>query len=134
MAGTPGSAWHTASPGRWRYCRPRCCAGSPSPDTQTPSTPSAPCSTGGRPATRARQCWPEALDRHQLRTAAITNPGPHRPSWCYGTAGIARARQLAGHATSDHRQADAAELALLGCLTDERQLAHLADAGQSKPL
>ncbi|MBG0569150.1 lanthionine synthetase C family protein [Actinoplanes aureus] len=47
------------------------------------------------------------------------DPGPprrHRPSWCYGTAGAARAQQLAGHALNDslrHRRAEAAMLASL---------------------
>ena len=75
-----------------------------------------------------RSWWPEVIGRHELRTGTITDLGIHRPSWCYGTPGIARAQHLAGIATDDHHRAEAAEQALLGCLTDDRQLALLTDA------
>jgi lantibiotic biosynthesis protein len=73
--------------------------------------------------------WPEVIDLRELRAGTAAHPGPHRPSWCYGTPGIARAHQLAGHLTGDERRTDTAEQALLGCLTDDRQLAQLTDAG-----
>ena len=73
--------------------------------------------------------WPEVIDYAELRADAPSSTGPERPSWCYGTPGIARAQQLAAAAAGDPERARLAEQALLGCLTDERQLAHLADAG-----
>jgi hypothetical protein len=73
--------------------------------------------------------WPEAIDRNQLRAGIAANTAPHRPSWCYGTPGIARAVQLAGIATDDNYQAWIAEQALLGCLTDDRHLARLTTTG-----
>jgi hypothetical protein len=76
-----------------------------------------------------RTWWPEVIDRNELRTGVPTEAGPHRPSWCYGTPGIARALQLAGIATDDIHRSWTAEQAMLGCLTDDRQLAHLTDAG-----
>ncbi|GIJ52203.1 hypothetical protein Val02_90890 [Virgisporangium aliadipatigenens] len=73
--------------------------------------------------------WPEVISRDELRDGAAADPGPHRPSWCYGVPGIARAIQSAGIAVGDPPRARAAEQALLGCLTDARQLAHLTDPG-----
>jgi hypothetical protein len=73
--------------------------------------------------------WPEVIDRCEHRTGAPSLVGPHRPSWCYGTPGIARAQQLAAIAVGDPARAYRAEQALTGCLTDNRQLAQLADAG-----
>lgn len=73
--------------------------------------------------------WPEVIDRAELRTGAVSLAGPHRPSWCYGTPGVARAQQLAAFAVGDRARTHLAVQALTGCLTDDRQLAHLADAG-----
>jgi hypothetical protein len=67
--------------------------------------------------------WPEVINRDELRTHTVAYAGPHRPSWCYGTPGIARAQQIAGIAVGDARRARVAERALIGCLTDDRQLA-----------
>jgi hypothetical protein len=79
---------------------------------------------------QARQTWwPEVIDRHEMRTGTRSLIGPHRPSWCYGTPGIARAQQLAAIAVGDPARARMAEQALVGCLANERQLAHLTDAG-----
>ncbi|GAA1095856.1 lanthionine synthetase C family protein [Nocardiopsis metallicus] len=44
----------------------------------------------------------------------LNRPGP--PSWCYGTPGIARARQLAGRALQDYTLQHTAEHALLACV------------------
>lgn len=73
--------------------------------------------------------WPEVINRDELRTRTVAIAGPHRPSWCYGTPGVARAQQLAALAIGDPPRARLAEQALIGCLTDDRQLAHLTDAG-----
>jgi lantibiotic biosynthesis protein len=71
--------------------------------------------------------WPQWLTQEQLRTGR-PGPGPSRPSWCYGTPGIARAQQLAALATHDPTRQQAAEAAIAACLT-EPQLDRLTDAG-----
>ncbi|MBW1604624.1 lanthionine synthetase C family protein [Streptomyces sp. JJ66] len=70
--------------------------------------------------------WPYWITRDQLRTGR-TSPGPFRPSWCYGTAGYARAQQLTALATGDHDRQRAAEIALLGAMTDPSQRAATVD-------
>jgi lantibiotic biosynthesis protein len=35
--------------------------------------------------------WPQWITRPEQRTQRTTQPGPGRPSWCYGTPGLARA-------------------------------------------
>lgn len=54
--------------------------------------------------------------------------GPQRPSWCYGTPGLARAQQLAALALTDPRRQQLAEHALAGYVSDVRQLSQLRDA------
>ncbi|MEV6987533.1 lanthionine synthetase C family protein [Sphaerisporangium sp. NPDC051017] len=53
----------------------------------------------------------------------------HRPSWCYGTAGTARAQQLAGLALHDVTRQQHAENAMLAVLRDPAQLAALPEIG-----
>lgn len=72
--------------------------------------------------------WPGRITRHEHQSGGLRQTGPQRPSWCYGTPGIARAQQLAALALHDHRRQRAAEDALTGCVTDPDQLAHLHDA------
>jgi hypothetical protein len=72
--------------------------------------------------------WPQWLTRDDLRAGTPAQPGPGRPSWCYGTAGIARALQLAAITTSDAQGQAAAEEALAACLAPA-QLARLAKPG-----
>ena len=45
--------------------------------------------------------WPTWITIAELREGRPTRPGPGRPSWCYGTPGIARALQLAAIARRD---------------------------------
>ncbi|ONK13299.1 lanthionine synthetase C family protein [Streptomyces sp. MP131-18] len=71
--------------------------------------------------------WPETITRDEVRNQKPAQPGPWRPSWCYGTPGLARAQQLAGIATGDLARQRMAEDALLGCLSDPDQLAHITD-------
>ncbi|KPM54765.1 lanthionine synthetase [Frankia sp. CcI49] len=73
--------------------------------------------------------WPQWITRANQHSAAPAQPGPGRPSWCYGTPGIARALQLAGLATGDTTRQNSAEQALAACIADSTQLAHLTDAG-----
>jgi lantibiotic biosynthesis protein len=72
--------------------------------------------------------WPQWITRDELRTGRPAQTGPGRPSWCYGTAGIARAQQLAAIATNDQRRQEAAEQALAASLTDS-QLDRITDLG-----
>lgn len=72
--------------------------------------------------------WPQWITLAELDADAATQPGPGRPSWCYGTPGIARAQQLAGTALGDRNRARTAALALRACLTDPDQLARITDA------
>jgi hypothetical protein len=73
--------------------------------------------------------WPEVISRHHHRTGGVDHHEPHRPSWCYGTPGVARAQQLAGIATNDDHRAAVAEHALTSTITDTQQLGHLTEAG-----
>ncbi|EDY50290.1 lanthionine synthetase C family protein [Streptomyces clavuligerus] len=73
--------------------------------------------------------WPEHLTRHDLATGHPHQPGPARPSWCYGTTGIARAGQLAGIALNDTKLQVTHEDALHRALTDPAQLASITDNG-----
>lgn len=74
-----------------------------------------------------RAWWPGAVTRAEHDHGVAPRHGPHRPSWCYGTPGIARAQQLAGLALGDTRRQHLAEDALAWCVTDEAQLAQLSD-------
>ncbi|MFI1582998.1 lanthionine synthetase C family protein [Embleya sp. NPDC020630] len=73
--------------------------------------------------------WPQWITRDELHTGHTTQPGPLRPSWCYGTPGIARALQLAALATGDADRRAIAEHALLACLSDPIQMARITEAG-----
>ncbi|NYI99235.1 hypothetical protein HNR12_005512 [Streptomonospora nanhaiensis] len=52
-----------------------------------------------------------------------------RPSWCYGTPGLARAHQLAGLAVDDPARQAMAVQAMADCLRDTSQLGTLTDLG-----
>lgn len=71
--------------------------------------------------------WPEWLTHDELRTGRSQQPGPLRPSWCYGTPGIARAQQIVAIATGDTARQRRAEHALVACLSDPAQLARITD-------
>lgn len=71
--------------------------------------------------------WPERVTCPDLATGRCAQPGPRRPSWCYGTPGLARAQQLAGLALGDRDRQRAAEHAMAACLADPAQLAQLTD-------
>lgn len=45
--------------------------------------------------------WPYWINRHDHARGYIDQPRPGRPSWCYGTPGVARGQQLAALATND---------------------------------
>lgn len=71
-----------------------------------------------------RTRWPRWITHSGPDTAA-----PAAPSWCYGTAGLARAQQLAALALGDAARKTASEHALLDCLTDPHQLDQLTGRG-----
>lgn len=71
--------------------------------------------------------WPETISRPDHDRGQLRQHGPGRPSWCYGTPGIARAQQVAGLALDDPARQHLAEKALLSCATDPTQLAQLRD-------
>jgi hypothetical protein len=73
--------------------------------------------------------WPELLSRRDLDHRHPHRPHNSRPSWCYGTTGIARAGQLAGIALRDLGLQAFYEDALYRALSDPAQLANVADAG-----
>ncbi|MFF0771854.1 lanthionine synthetase C family protein [Nonomuraea wenchangensis] len=72
--------------------------------------------------------WPQWLTREDLRGGQPTQPGPGRPSWCYGAPGIARALQLGAIALGDQARRRAAEEDMAACLT-VGQLRLLSDVG-----
>ncbi|MGH3776471.1 MAG: lanthionine synthetase C family protein [Pseudonocardiaceae bacterium] len=71
--------------------------------------------------------WPERVSLAELRTGRSVHNGPARPSWCYGTPGLARAQQLAGQALGDPVRQQMAEHALVSCVSDPAQLARITD-------
>ncbi|TGZ17599.1 hypothetical protein DV517_25720 [Streptomyces sp. S816] len=92
---------------------------------------------GQREAIRAILAWLERWrDGHSwpywITAADLTGPdreplAPQRPSWCYGTAGVARAQQLAAFALGDPRLRHDAEGALAAALVDPKALAATTD-------
>ncbi|AUY50464.1 lanthionine synthetase C family protein [Streptomyces sp. CB01881] len=73
--------------------------------------------------------WPQWVTADEHRLTTVFQEGPRRPSWCYGTPGLARAQQLAATALGDDRRKKAAEHALLRCITDPAQLAQIGEPG-----
>ncbi|WP_435059844.1 lanthionine synthetase C family protein [Streptomyces sp. bgisy060] len=73
--------------------------------------------------------WPEHISRRDLDRGRPHHDGPLRPSWCYGTTGIARAGQLAGLALRAPDVQAFYEDALYCALTDPEQLAQVTDSG-----
>lgn len=73
--------------------------------------------------------WPQWITRDECRARRASQAGPQRPSWCYGTPGIARAQQIAAVATGDITRQQQVEHALSACLSDPAQLARITDIG-----
>lgn len=71
--------------------------------------------------------WPYWVTRDELRTGRLTPSAPRRPSWCYGTAGLARAQQRAALALGGTRRKVDAENALVAALTNPAQLKATTD-------
>ncbi|ASU81102.1 hypothetical protein CDG81_13590 [Actinopolyspora erythraea] len=77
---------------------------------------------------RTGMWWPGAISRSEQDTGEAPRETP-RPSWCYGTPGIARAQQLAGLALGDTHRQRFAETTLAACLADGHQIGKLTDVG-----
>ncbi|MGW9174186.1 lanthionine synthetase C family protein [Streptomyces decoyicus] len=73
--------------------------------------------------------WPEHISRRDLEYGRPHHDAPARPSWCYGTTGIARAGQLAGLALRSPTLQKFYEDALYRALSDPAQLALVTDNG-----
>jgi hypothetical protein len=73
--------------------------------------------------------WPYWVTRAEIRDRRLAPSGPRRPSWCYGTAGLARARQLAARALGDDALQVESETTLVAALTDPLQLKATTDDG-----
>ncbi|GLY19983.1 hypothetical protein Kisp01_69970 [Kineosporia sp. NBRC 101677] len=71
--------------------------------------------------------WPETINQADASLGVPGRARPARPSWCYGTPGIARAQQLAGIVLNDPDRQAKAEAALLGCLDDPEQMIRVVD-------
>jgi hypothetical protein len=79
--------------------------------------------------TPAGPAWPYWITWQQHRAVRSRPPShPRRPSWCYGTAGLARAQQLAASAVGDRSRQHLAEQALIQALADPAQRATVTDA------
>lgn len=71
--------------------------------------------------------WPQTITRDDLGRGTPAQQQPLRPSWCYGTPGIARAQQLAAAALRETGRQHLAEAAFAACINDPAQLRHLTD-------
>jgi len=74
-----------------------------------------------------RTWWPETVTRAEHDAGRSHSHTPTRPSWCYGTPGIARAQQLAGLTLGDPERQRTAQRTMASCLDDQDQMALLGD-------
>jgi hypothetical protein len=70
-----------------------------------------------RTDTHAGPVWPYWVNRAQLRAGRRELTDDQPPTWCYGTAGVVRAQQLAALATADRARQTVAEHALIQALS-----------------
>jgi hypothetical protein len=73
--------------------------------------------------------WPQWITAADRDVGHVKQDRPGRPSWCYGTPGVARAQQLAAIAIGDVRRQHMAEHAIAGCLADPNQVGAITDPG-----
>ncbi|MDH6709206.1 hypothetical protein P3T27_005952 [Kitasatospora sp. MAA19] len=76
---------------------------------------------------RDHHTWPYWVTPAHLTGPTRRPMPPQRPSWCYGTAGVTRAQQLAALAIDDPRLRHDAETALATALVDPKALAATTD-------
>lgn len=77
--------------------------------------------------THAAIWWPQTITLHELHAARPDQREPLRPSWCYGTPGVARAQQLAALALQNTSRQRAAEAAFNRCINDITQIRRIKD-------
>lgn len=82
------------------------------------------CATGSGWATH----WPSMLTWRRHREGCLGPDAPSRPSWCYGTPGIARSLQLAGLAIGDNDRVLLAQRSMAGSLAQGAQTRLLTDS------
>jgi class I lanthipeptide synthase len=68
--------------------------------------------------------WPQTVTLTDLHRSSPAQQSPLRPSWCYGTPGIARALQLVGHALGDTARQRLAETWTVPDLEDSDHSGH----------
>ncbi|GAA2041291.1 hypothetical protein GCM10009800_29590 [Nocardiopsis rhodophaea] len=73
--------------------------------------------------------WPYYITRAHLGTGPLAFTTRQRPSWCYGTPGLARTQQLAALALGDEDRRAMAEQTMADCLRDPAQLDSLTELG-----
>jgi hypothetical protein len=73
--------------------------------------------------------WPQTLTLAELHRSRPAQQSPLRPSWCYGTPGIARAQQLAALALNDTARQQLAETVFTTCIADPSQTRLLTGRG-----
>lgn len=78
---------------------------------------------------RSGSWWPGFITTTHLSAKTVEPIARQRPSWCYGTPGLARAQQLAGLALDDTARQDTAETAMLACLNEPTQLCRITHIG-----
>ncbi|BCL14714.1 lanthionine synthetase C family protein [Micromonospora sagamiensis] len=71
--------------------------------------------------------WPQTLTLADLHHGTPAQQQPLRPSWCYGTPGIARAQQLAALALHDTTRQHLVEAAFTTCVNSPAQIRLLTD-------
>jgi hypothetical protein len=81
-----------------------------------------------RPLPTGGAAWPETVTVNGWFNGPPHSAHPGRPSWCYGTPGIARSLQLAALACGRTDTQRRAEDVFLSCISDARQLERLKDA------
>ena len=73
--------------------------------------------------------WPQWISRTDHTAGRQSQTEPARPSWCYGTPGIARAGQLAALATANTSLQRTYEDTLAACLADPAQQDLITESG-----
>jgi len=80
-----------------------------------------------QPASEGGAAWPETVSLETWLKGPTPQFRAGRPSWCYGTPGIARALQLAALACGRESSRTRAEALLAACLSDVTQLVRVTD-------
>ncbi|WP_172387341.1 lanthionine synthetase C family protein [Streptomyces sp. MNP-20] len=84
--------------------------------------------TWARPLPTGGAAWPQTLTAQAWTSGVPHHAQPARPSWCYGTPGIARSLHLSARTCHREHTRLRAEHVLTSCATAAGQLAHLHDA------